>query len=141
MIKEAETYREQDEIMRSKITARNELETYVYQIKNMVRFVSFFHKMKINEHFQLSEPALDGKIPANDRTTLISTCEAALEWLSKNPSASEQEINHKKQEIEHICKPIATRLYATISGGQFPSQARQFPGNTENQGPIIDEAD
>lgn len=96
--------------------------------------------MKLTIIFQLSEPALEGKIPASDRTTLINTCEAALDWMSKNPNASEQDINRKKQEIENICKPIATRLYATVAGGQFATQGREFPTNT-SQGPIIDEAD
>ncbi|XP_045463275.1 heat shock-related 70 kDa protein 2-like isoform X1 [Harmonia axyridis] len=123
MVKEAEKYRAQDEKLRAQVAAKNELETYVYQIKNM-----------------LSEPALEGKIPASDRTTLINTCEAALDWMSKNPNASEQDINRKKQEIENICKPIATRLYATVAGGQFATQGREFPTNT-SQGPIIDEAD
>ncbi|XP_044753363.1 heat shock-related 70 kDa protein 2-like isoform X1 [Coccinella septempunctata] len=125
MVKEAEKYREQDDMMRARVAAKNELETYVYQIKNMI-----------------NEPVLEGKIPASDRTTLMNACEAALDWIAKNPNASEQEISHKKQEIENICKPIATRLYATVAGSQFSPQGRQFPTNSsENQGPIIDEAD
>lgn len=37
MVKEAEKYRAQDEKLRAQVAAKNELETYVYQIKNMVR--------------------------------------------------------------------------------------------------------
>ncbi|KAL3283834.1 hypothetical protein HHI36_018005 [Cryptolaemus montrouzieri] len=125
MVKESEKHREHDEKMRAQVAAKNDLEGYVYQVKNM-----------------LSEPALEGKIPATERTTLITTCEAALDWLSKHPEATEQEISHKKQEVENVCRPIAMRLYASASAGQFPGQSRQFPTSaSNNQGPIIDEAD
>lgn len=42
MINDAEKYREADEEMRSIIVAKNELESYVYQIKSMVSILLFF---------------------------------------------------------------------------------------------------
>lgn len=36
MIADAENYRAEDEKMRSAVTAKNELENYIYQLKSMV---------------------------------------------------------------------------------------------------------
>lgn len=38
MISEAETYREQDEQIKAAVAAKNDLESYVYQMKSMVSF-------------------------------------------------------------------------------------------------------
>lgn len=36
MVEDAEKYKEQDEQLKAAVAARNELETYVYQMKSMV---------------------------------------------------------------------------------------------------------
>ncbi|KAK9891481.1 hypothetical protein WA026_014718 [Henosepilachna vigintioctopunctata] len=123
MVKDAEKYREQDNEMRAKVTARNDLESYIYQMKGVA-----------------NEPSIQGKLSAANRSTLISTCDEAIDWLAKNPNATEQELSHKKEAVEKICRPIAMILYSNAGQGQFPGENRQFP-STDNQGPIIDEVD
>lgn len=62
MVSEAEKFREEDEKMRSAVYAKNDLESYIYQMKAMVRnpfflfyFYSHFNNLKRNEIIKCEE--------------------------------------------------------------------------------------
>lgn len=121
MIKDSETFREQDEKLRAAAAAKNELESYIYQVQSTA-----------------NEPSVQNILSTQETQQLISTCQNVLDWMNKNPGATEEEIVHKREETERVCKPIIMRMYA--AHGSAP-QGRQFPTNSSNHGPIIDEAD
>nr|ANA11232.1 heat shock protein 70 [Dastarcus helophoroides] len=129
MVSEAEKYKEMDQQMRAAVAARNDLETYAYQIKNMA-----------------DDPTLARSITEQEKVTLRSACNDALQWIHYHPNATEQEYCNKQRQIESVCKPIAMRLY-NAAAGNFARQPdnRQFPGGGQGRGgqggPIIDEAD
>merc|ERR1719235_1928263 len=64
MVKEAEEFKEQDEAYAAKVQARNDLESYVYSLKN-----------------KMDEPALKEALSEEDAAALKGAIDAALAWL------------------------------------------------------------
>ena len=71
MVKNAEKYAEEDKVLKEKIDAKNDLETYAYQLKNQMN----------------DKEKLGGKLTAKDRETLSKGIEGVLEWLEQNTNA------------------------------------------------------
>lgn len=69
MVKEAEEFAEQDKAVKGKIDARNQLETYCYNMKSTV------------------EDKLKDKIDEDDKEKVLAAVKEALEWLDENSDA------------------------------------------------------
>merc|ERR1739849_14722 len=93
MVADAEQYKTKDEEQRSRISAKNTLETYCYNMKST-----------------LQNDQLKDKI-SNDSTKILSSCNDAINWLDQNQMAETEEFKDKQKEIEGICNPIISRLY------------------------------
>ncbi|ENN75653.1 hypothetical protein YQE_07831, partial [Dendroctonus ponderosae] len=119
MVNEAEKFKEQDREVRAAVAARNELESYIYQMRSL-----------------LNDSMVSNKIGASEKTEIAKVCNEVDDWLRSNSKASEREYAEKRDEIERICKPVITRIYS----GQ-PVPQREFPANSNDEGPIIEEAD
>lgn len=121
MVTAAEKYKEQDREIRAAVAARNELESYVYQMRQLIK-----------------EPTTSSRIASQEKQAMTEACNMADDWLSNTDKASEREYVEKKEEVEKVCRPVVVRLYS----GPPPSQ-RQFPSANDNEdgGPIIDEVD
>nr|WCD24762.1 Tyr p 28 allergen [Tyrophagus putrescentiae] len=114
MVKEAESYRKEDETQRNCIAARNALESYVFQIKSTIE-----------------EDAIKSKISENDRKKITDKVEETVKWLDANFFAEKCEIEHQQKELEHICNPIITKLYQkanSVPGGMHCRMPNGFPG-------------
>uniref|UniRef100_A0A6B2E5Y3 Putative chaperone protein dnak n=1 Tax=Phlebotomus kandelakii TaxID=1109342 RepID=A0A6B2E5Y3_9DIPT len=116
MLAEAERFKEEDERQREKIAARNQLEGYIFNLK------------------QTLDTAGD-KLTDQDRETVKKTCDEALKWLDANTLADKEEFDHKMKEITSVCSPIMTKLHGGASCGQ---QAGGFQGRP---GPTVEEVD
>lgn len=139
MVKEAESYREEDEKQRERIQAKNSLESYAFNVKQTVEDEKL--KEKINEE---------------DRKKILEKVREVLHWIDSNQLAEKEEFDHKQKEIENICNPIMTKLYQSAGGapmggegfpggqGGFPGE-QSFPGKssgtTGGKGPTIEEVD
>lgn len=121
MVSAAERYKEQDREIRAAVAARNELESYVYQMRQLIK-----------------DPTTSSRIASQEKQAMTEACNMADAWLSNTDKASEREYVEKKEEVEKVCRPVVVRLYS----GPPPSQ-RQFPSanDSEDGGPIIDEVD
>ena len=79
-----------------------------------------------------------------------------IKWLDANQLAEKEEYEHKQKELEGICNPIITKLYASAGGaggmpGGFPGgMPGGFPGGDggagagaagSGAGPTIEEVD
>ncbi|XP_022916643.1 heat shock 70 kDa protein 1-like [Onthophagus taurus] len=120
MISDAEQFKEDDEKIRASVAAKNELETYVYQVKAMS-----------------DDPDISSKLPKEDKNKLDKTCDDALSWMNTHKDSDEEQFLAKKKEVEIVCKPIVMRLYS--SGGTYRPPNRQF--NSTGGGPQIDEVE
>jgi len=109
MIKDAEQFAEDDKKIKEKVDARNELESYVYTLKN-----------------QLSDKEkMGGKLTDDDKEKIEEAINEKIKWLESNPDADAEELKSQKKEVESIVTPIISKLY---EGGQGPPP----PGGEED---------
>merc|ERR1711908_270163 len=66
MINEAEKYAEKDRLLKERVESRNELESYLYGLKNQLN----------------DDDKLGGKLSDDDKTTIEEAVEEKIEWLS-----------------------------------------------------------
>lgn len=115
MVKEAESYKKQDEEAASKVESKNKLENYAYSVRNTTR-----------------DDKLKDKLSDDDRKSIDNAVDETIKWLDSNQSASKEEFDHRMSELEKIVNPIMTRLYqqggAPGGAGGFPGGAGGFPG-------------
>jgi len=118
MVHEAEQHRAEDDEQRAKVEARNSLEAYAFQMKNIV-----------------DEPNLKEKLSDADKNTILNKSNEVLAWIDGNQLASKEEFEYQKKELENICRPIMTKLHQGDSG----SPQQQNPSGYT--GPTVEEVD
>jgi heat shock protein 1/8 len=94
MVNEAEKYRSEDEQQRERISAKNALESYCFNIKST-----------------MEDEKVKDKIDASDKEKVLSKCNEVVSWLDANQLAEKEEFADKQKELEAICNPIVTKLY------------------------------
>lgn len=72
---------EQDKAVKAKVDARNQLETYIYSIKNTV------------------EDKAKDKVSDDDKKTVLDAVKEALEWVEENSDADADEYKDKLKEV------------------------------------------
>lgn len=68
----------------------------------------------------------------------MSKCTETLSWLDSNQTADKEEFEHHQKELEGICNPIISKLYASAGGAPTGPGA---PGAAAAGGPTIEEVD
>merc|ERR1712115_352454 len=94
MVNEAEKYKEEDEKQRERIQAKNNLESYCFNMKNTIEGKEFRNK--------LSE---------QDSQLIESKCNETLQWLDANQLAEVEEFMDKQKGLESTLNPIMTKVY------------------------------
>uniref|UniRef100_A0A9R1SLD8 Heat shock cognate 71 kDa protein n=2 Tax=Cyprinus carpio TaxID=7962 RepID=A0A9R1SLD8_CYPCA len=129
MVQEAEKYKAEDDVQRDKVSAKNGLESYAFNMKSTVE-----------------DEKLKGKISDEDKQKILDKCNEVISWLDKNQTAEKDEFEHQQKELEKVCNPIITKLYQSTGGmpegmsGGFPG-AGGAPGGGGSSGPTIEEVD
>lgn len=136
MVNEAEKFKNEDDKQKNRISSKNGLESYAFQMKSTVE-----------------DDKLKDKISAEDKTTILERCKEVIAWLDGNQLAEQEEFEHKQKELEGICSPIITKLYQGAGGGAGgmpdfsnmpggPGGAGAPPsGGSGGSGPTIEEVD
>merc|ERR1712070_1210791 len=108
---------------KKKIDAKNGLENFIYGVRNTI-----------------TDPKLEGKLPAEDKTSLEGIVDDAIKWLDSNSNAEVSEYESKKKELEGKINPILAKLQGAAGGmpGGMPGGA---PSPAEDDGPSIEEVD
>merc|ERR1712130_1059928 len=94
MVNDAEKYKADDDKQKERISAKNGLESYCFNMKST-----------------LDEEKLKEKISGADRTTITNACDKALSWLDSNQLAEVDEFQDKQREVDAVCNPIISKLY------------------------------
>lgn len=128
MVADAEKFKNEDEAQRTRIEAKNGLESYTYQMKSAVE-----------------DEDVSKKLSDADKETVATKCKEVLAWLDSNQTAEKDEFDHQKEELEKICKPIITNMYAQ-SGGAPGGMPGGMPGGAPagaapSSGPTVEEVD
>jgi len=111
MVNDAEKYKKEDEEMRDKITAKNGLESYCFNIKQSVE-----------------DEKLKDKISDEDKKTIIDKCDETMKWLDANQLGEKEEFEDKQKELEGICNPIITKLYGGAGMGGMGGMGADMGG-------------
>jgi len=130
MVADAEKFKDADDKQKERISAKNELESYCFNMKSTI-----------------DDDKFKNKIPESDHKIILEKCQETISWLDHNQTAEVDEFKDKQKEIEGICNPIISKLYqqnqgASNSGmpsGTCGSQSGQGFGN--NCGPTVEEVD
>ncbi|CAE6437530.1 hypothetical protein ACGC1H_004404 [Rhizoctonia solani] len=130
MVSEAEKYKKEDEEAAARITAKNALESYAYNLRNT-----------------LQDDKLADKFEAGDKSKLETAVNEAISWLDASQEASKEEYEGRQKDLEAVANPIMSRLYG---GGGMPGGAPGgapggFPGAGgaahDGDGPSVEEVD
>merc|ERR1719234_2731831 len=110
MVQDAEKFKADDEKQKERISAKNSLESYCFNMKSTVEDDKF-----------------KDKVPEEDRTKIMEACNETIKWLDANQLGEKEEYEHKQKEIEQICNPIITKMYQA-AGGAPGGMPGGFPG-------------
>merc|ERR1712236_23805 len=135
MVNEAEKYKAEDEKQRERISAKNGLESYCFQMKAT-----------------MDDDKMKDKISDDDKKKINDKCDEAIKWLDANQLAEVEEFNDKQKEVESVCNPIITKLYQGAGGmpggmpdmggmGGMPGAGAAPGGGAGGAGPTIEEVD
>ncbi|XP_045446071.1 heat shock protein 70 A1-like [Melitaea cinxia] len=120
MLAEAEQYKEEDNRQRDRVSARNQLESYVFNVK------------------QALDEAGD-KLSEQDEETARRECDEALKWLDNNTLADKEEYEHKLKEIQRVCMPAMSKMHGASAGGA--TGCHQQGSGSQHSGPTVEEVD
>ena len=88
MVQEAEKYKAEDEQQRDKVSSKNSLESYAFNMKATVE-----------------DEKLQGKINDEDKQKIIDKRNEIINWLEKNQTAEKEEFEHQQKELEKSATP------------------------------------
>lgn len=131
----------EDEAAAARITSKNGLESYTYNLRN-----------------SLNDEKLADKFEPAGKTKLEDAVNETIKWLDASQEASKEEYEEKQKELEVIAKyvtsfwsksrlfvdshfpsPIMQKLYSA-AGGAPGAAPGDFPGASES-GPSVEEVD
>jgi len=115
MVSDAEKFKADDEKQKDRISAKNGLESYCFNMKTTIE-----------------DEKLKDKISEDDRKKINDKCDEAIKWLDANQLAEVEEFNDKQKEVEGVCNPIITKLYQ--AGGGMPGGMPGAPGGMPDMG-------
>lgn len=118
LIRESETMKEQDELVKKRVEAKNGLDQYIYQVKSSIE-----------------DEKLKEKLTADERKKVEEACNSTEQWLMGNQKASIEELETKKKELENLFSPIMTKLYAGMGGQGGAGPEGGFNPNFGGAGP------
>jgi len=138
MVNDAEKYKEEDGKQKDRISAKNGLESYAFNMKSTIE-----------------DEKVKDKVSAEDKKTILDKCNEVIAWLDANQSAEKEEYEHQQKEVEGVCNPIITKLYQAAGGapGGMPDMSGMgggMPGGApagdaagagSGSGPTIEEVD
>jgi len=135
MVNDAEKFKDEDNKQKDRISAKNGLESYCFNMKTTIE----------------DEKVAD-KISEDDKKKITEKCDEAIKWLDANQLAEVEEFQDKQKEVEGVCNPIITKLYQSAGGaggmpdmggmpGGMPGAGGAPPSGGSGSGPTIEEVD
>jgi len=137
MVNEAEKYKAEDEKQRERISAKNGLESYCFNMKST-----------------MDEEKVKSAISDSDKKKIEDKCDECIKWLDANQMAEKDEYEDKQKEVEQVCNPIIQNLYqgagggapggmpgGGMPGGGMPGGPGAPPPSSGGSGPTIEEVD
>ncbi|KAG0333769.1 ATPase with role in protein import into the ER [Podila horticola] len=115
MIVEAEKFAEEDRLLKERADAKNELENYVYSVKNQMN----------------DKAGLGAKVLDQEKKEVLASVTELEHWLAnEGGAASKDQLDEKREELEYAFGPVVKRAYGDgHAGGQ--DRDEDVPGHDE----------
>jgi L1 cell adhesion molecule like protein len=131
VMKDAETYRAEDEKQKDTNSARNALESYCLNMKSST-----------------GDEKLKDKISECDKNTIFDKCNEVIRWLDDNKLAEKEEFESQQKDLESVWNPIMNnienntanmpiRMPGSLSRGVQATDANEHPWTERWQNDFI----
>ncbi|CAF1357562.1 unnamed protein product [Rotaria sordida] len=111
MIKVAELFTDEDKLVKQRIDAKNELESYTYSLRN-----------------QLNDPkTLFEELSSREKSTITNAIENQIKWIDNNPNGKTDDFKKQKKQLERIVLQIMSKIHG-YNSNNTRSQSSQYYG-------------
>jgi len=118
MIKDSEKFADEDKKIKEKVDAKNELESYVYSLKNQVN----------------DKEKLGAKLSEDNKKTILDAVEEKIKWIESHSDAEKEDFAAQKKELEEIVQPITSKLYENKGeGSEKPTENESNENENEEK--------
>ena len=114
MVKEAEKFKEEDKKEGERIESKNNLESYVYQVKSSIE-----------------DDKLKEKIGEDNLKNIRESVDDTIKWFDEGDNYEKEDYDNKMKELQNLFNPLMSKMY---------SQEDQVGKESENM-PDIQEVD
>merc|ERR1719354_1536651 len=118
MVQDAEKFASEDQKLKERVDARNELEGYAYSLKNQVA----------------DKEKLGAKLSDDDKAELNKAIDETISWLESNQEAEKEDLEAKKK-LEVVSHPIINKVYP--EGGAGGAEGAQQGGAEEKDEVVV----
>merc|ERR1712107_145977 len=118
MVNDAEKFKNEDEAQKERISAKNSLESYIFNMKST-----------------LDQEQIKAKLSEGEIAVAKKELDSTLAWLDRNQLGEKEEYTDKQKELEASLKKVMEKIYS--SGG-----SEQAGGNRQpTREPTVEEVD
>merc|ERR1712112_448908 len=103
MVNDAEKFKDDDEKQKERISAKNNLESYCFNMKTTIE-----------------DEKVKDKIGEDEKKKILDKCDETIKWLEANQLAEVAEFQDKQKEVEAVCTPIIKKMYESAGGTGMP---------------------
>merc|ERR1711876_147201 len=122
MVNDAEKFKDEDDKQKERISAKNGLESYIFNLKS-----------------SLDNEEIKTKLTSEEVSGAQTALDSALKWLDANQLAEKEEFEDKQKELETMSRPLMTKIYGGQGAQSCGQQQQQKSSN--GSGPTIEEVD
>merc|ERR1712196_671147 len=98
MVREAEQYAEEDAKAKERIDAKNQLESYCYQMKNTIE-----------------EDKFKAAVSEDEAKSIKDKVDETMAWLETAEHAEKEEFDSMEKELQAVCSPVACLPLAVMT--------------------------
>merc|ERR1712158_49722 len=125
MVADAEKFKGEDDKQKERISAKNGLESFIFNLKS-----------------SLDNEEIKSKLSPEELSGAQSALDDTLKWMDSNQLAEKEEFEDKQKELETMSRPIMSKIYGGQGAGQSCGQQQQSSSNSNGgAGPTIEEVD
>merc|ERR1739845_152499 len=125
MVADAEKFKGEDNKQKERISAKNGLESFIFNLKS-----------------SLDNEEIKSKLSSEELAGAQSALDDALKWMDANQLAEKEEFDDKQKELERMSKPIMSKIYGGQAGESCGQQQQRSTSNSNGgAGPTIEEVD
>ena len=105
MVKEAEKFKEEDKKEGERIDSKNNLESYVYQVKSSIE-----------------DDKLKEKIGEDNLKNIRKSVDSIIKWFDEDDNYEKEDYDNKMKELQNLFNPVMSQMYSQDDKGRKESE-------------------